>query len=234
MEIRCPHFPACSGCLLQNNLEQPKNFDEAKLFFSKYGINNLLLHAGNAEEWRSRARLAVRGSSKNPCIGLFKEGTHDVQDIPFCKIHHPLINQAVNLLRKWITEEAISLYDETSGKGLLRYLQLTVSRKTQNVQLALVLNSARAESIDSGTLERLRAAMPDLWHSLWLNLNTRRDNLIFGEEWRLVWGDAWFKETLLEKSICYHPGSFMQTNPEMFEKLLFSPYHPIFQKMAPY
>ena len=35
--------------------------------------------------WRCRAKLAVRGSSVNPLIGLYEEGTHNVVDIPQCK-----------------------------------------------------------------------------------------------------------------------------------------------------
>ena len=36
-------------------------------------------------EWRCRAKLAVRGTSEDPHIGLFEEGTHSIVDIPFCR-----------------------------------------------------------------------------------------------------------------------------------------------------
>lgn len=35
--------------------------------------------------WRCRAKLAIRGSSSKPLIGLYEEGTHNVVDIPDCK-----------------------------------------------------------------------------------------------------------------------------------------------------
>ncbi|CAL5333036.1 unnamed protein product [Camellia sinensis] len=35
--------------------------------------------------WRCRAKLAVQGSSTDPLIGLYQEGTHNVVDIPDCK-----------------------------------------------------------------------------------------------------------------------------------------------------
>ena len=80
--------------------------------------------------WRCRAKLAVRGTSTNPLIGLYEEGTHNVIDIPDCKgsnliiccnyfeigmfvfelyykfrvfccaAHHPNINAAVELLKQ--------------------------------------------------------------------------------------------------------------------------------------
>lgn len=222
MKICCPHFQYCSGCQLQNNVERSNSFEEAKLFFSNQGITVSHLHTGSPEGWRCRAKVAVRGSSKKPLIGLFKEGTHQVEDIPFCKIHHPLINRAIEVVRKWILEEDITPYDEMTGSGVVRYLQLTVSRKTQTVELVLVVNHTNVDCLDLKKFERLWEAAPELWHSLWLNFNTLRKNAIFGKEWLLVRGERWLKEVFLENSIYYHPESFMQANPEMFEKLLYS------------
>jgi tRNA/tmRNA/rRNA uracil-C5-methylase (TrmA/RlmC/RlmD family) len=51
-------------------------------------------------------------------------------------------------------------------------------------------------------------------------LNTRRDNRIFGDTWQHLFGEEWLVETVLGKQVCYHPESFMQANPAMFEKLL--------------
>lgn len=36
-------------------------------------------------EWRCRAKLAVRGTSEDPQIGIFEEGTHSIVDIPLCR-----------------------------------------------------------------------------------------------------------------------------------------------------
>nr|GEY04829.1 hypothetical protein [Tanacetum cinerariifolium] len=62
--------------------------------------------------WRCRAKLAIRGSSADPQIGLYEEGTHNVVDIPDCKAHHPNINAAVELLKKGIKILNIEPYDE--------------------------------------------------------------------------------------------------------------------------
>lgn len=41
--------------------------------------------AGLQYGWRCRAKLVVRGSSMDPLIGLYEEGTHNIVDIPECK-----------------------------------------------------------------------------------------------------------------------------------------------------
>lgn len=43
------------------------------------------MDAGLQYGWRCRAKLAVRGSSMDPLIGLYEEGTHNIVDIPECK-----------------------------------------------------------------------------------------------------------------------------------------------------
>ena len=66
----------------------------------------------------------MRGSSSDPLIGLYEEGTHNVVDIPQCKAHHPNINAAVELLRQGIAELDIEPYVEDEGTGELRYVQV--------------------------------------------------------------------------------------------------------------
>ena len=51
--------------------------------------------SGPVHYWRLRARLAVRGSSYAPVIGLFRRNTHQVVPIPDCVVHHPRINRAM-------------------------------------------------------------------------------------------------------------------------------------------
>jgi tRNA/tmRNA/rRNA uracil-C5-methylase (TrmA/RlmC/RlmD family) len=54
---------------------------------------------GEAFGYRHRARQKVRGRARSPKIGSFAAGTHDVVDIPRCRVHHPLINEVANAVR---------------------------------------------------------------------------------------------------------------------------------------
>ncbi len=160
MHINCPHFNLCSGCTRNFNIDQLKIFEEAQRFFSSFGISNLKLNAGHACGWRCRAKLAVRGLSENPKIGLFEENSHRVVAIPFCKVHHPAINRAVAVVRAWIIKDEITLYDEQTGKGFLRYLQLAVERDSGRVQLVLVVNEKDKEST---SFKEKRFVLDALW-----------------------------------------------------------------------
>lgn len=219
-DINCPHFDVCSGCSRDRQVERPAEYEKALHFFESKGIASLQLQVGNPIGWRCRAKLAIRGTSAVPLIGLFEEGSHRVINIPQCKVHHPSINKAADALRRWILEQGIVPYDENAGEGLLRYVQMAVERASGRVQVALVINQDDKDSNFRSQLVALWQMHPDLWHSLWLNCNTRRDNIIFGSVWHHLYGKLWLQESFLGQEVCFHPASFAQANLEMFERLL--------------
>ncbi|PPD73252.1 hypothetical protein GOBAR_DD29819 [Gossypium barbadense] len=195
--LQCPHFESCSGCTHEFNLHRPVIVDEASNFFKGLGVSDFTFDSCRLWGWRCRAKLAVRGSSENPLIGLYQEGTHNVVDIPQCKAHHPNINAAVELLRKGVRELNIEPYDEDQGTGDLRYVQMAVTThntalpaveryRNGRVQVALVWNSRNEKSSNS---DKLNALANFLWrnggsrsklhliHSVWANFQTSTNNV---------------------------------------------------------
>lgn len=214
MDRSCVHFTDCSGCVVHLATDPPPLYGEIQRFFGKQKIE---FFSGVATKWRYRAKLAVRGSSAQPSIGLYYERSHRVVDIPLCKAHHPKINQAVEQIRRWICDCRISPYDE-KGAGDLRYLQLSVQRTTELVQLSLVVNCAKPweEAVKS-----LWERDPKLWHSIWININSKQTNTIFGPEWRHLLGEFWFWQKIADVEIAYLPASFAQANVELFDQLIY-------------
>ncbi|KAF2316441.1 hypothetical protein GH714_041782 [Hevea brasiliensis] len=230
----------CSGCTQEFNLHRPVIVDEAAEFFKSLGISDFTFDSSRLWGWRCRAKLAVRGSSKNPLIGLYEEGTHNVVDIPHCKAHHPSINLAVQLLRQGVTELNVEPYDEDQGTGDLRYVQMAVTTyntslpaseryKNGKVQVALVWNSRNE---NSPNFDKLNALANYLWrnggrrsdvyfiHSVWANFQTSTNNIIFGNRWRHLLGDRDFWEHLGGIDISLAPSSFGQANTRAFDALL--------------
>lgn len=219
----CPHFKECAGCTEHLSLQPPAIWKEVETFFFPHQLKPAL-HQGPPVHWRHRAKVAVRGTSLNPLIGLFKRHSHDVCSIPFCLVHHPHLNEAFALIRSWMITHQLLPYDEKTGHGELRYLQGVVQRKTGKVQLAFVLN-LQADSPQAHLWEalvnRLGKDHPGLWHSLWLNYNDRKTNRILGPDWSHVWGEKELWEQFGELSVCYGPESFGQANLSLFERMLY-------------
>lgn len=194
----------------------PPIFDEATQFFKNLFDYTLPISKGNLQGWRTRAKLAVRGTWQQPKVGLFKMGTHDTVDIPYCQVHHPAINKVADLVREWIVEERIEPYQENGWSGELRYLQLSVERSTNTVQLVLIVNMA----IRKASIEKLVKKTDGLLNSLWINYNSARSNLIWGDKWEQVSGQEWLVENFIDQKYFFHPGAFLQANSSEYEELL--------------
>lgn len=214
-QLECTHYGPCAGCVFDSHLDRFPLVLEAQSFFRDHGIVNPPVHFFGAHSWRTRAKLAVRGNSENPEIGLFQKKSHNVLSIPHCRVHHPSINQAVEIIRKWIIENEISPYNEHTNNGLLRYIQCTVERSTGKIQLVLVCN----QPIPPQLVDKLYNDH-SIWHSIWCNVNTRSDNVIFGDDWSLIRGDKWLWERLANVDCCFHPAGFAQANLTAYEALL--------------
>ncbi|PSR87487.1 RNA methyltransferase, RsmD protein [Actinidia chinensis var. chinensis] len=238
--LQCPHFQSCSGCTQEYNLHRPIILDEATDFFKKHGVSDFTFDSCKLWGWRCRAKLAVRGTSTNPLIGLYKEGTHNAIDIPDCKAHHPNINAAVELLKQGITKLNIVPYDEDQGTGELCYVQMAVTThntslpsaeryKNGKVQVSLVWNSRNENSPSS---EKLNDLADFLWrhggpnrkvhliHSVWANFQTSTKNIIFGNRWRHLLGERDFWEHVGGVDVSLAPSSFGQANTRAFDSLL--------------
>ena len=212
----CPHAPVCSDCLLTTQISV---VDRAALFFE--GVEGYRLVCGRGSGWRTRAKLAVRRQRGEVHCGLFRRGSHEVVSIPRCVAHHPKINEALQVLSSLAPSQA---YDERSGEGELRYVQLIVERSSGRVQLSFVLNLQNFESSQVCEWERwaqdLFSREPGRWHSFWLNLQPKPTNTIFGPQWKRICGELFVREQICGRTIPLLPSHFSQANPEMFELLL--------------
>ncbi|XP_060187098.1 uncharacterized protein LOC132616593 [Lycium barbarum] len=238
--LNCTHFQSCSGCTQEYDLHRPVVIDEAIGFFNKLGVKDFSFDSCRLWGWRCRAKLAVRGSSSEPLIGLYEEGTHNIVDIPDCKAHHPNINAAVELLKQGIIELNVQPYDEDQGTGDLRYVQMAVTThdtslpiperyKNGKVQVSLVWNSRSENSANTGKLNALANFIwanggsrrkVHLVHSVWANFQTSSNNIIFGNRWRHLLGERDFWEHVGGIDVSLAPSSFGQANTRAFDSLL--------------
>lgn len=219
-KIDCEHFGSCSGCIYSSCEHSPELFLQAQEFFQQLGIR-LHLVQGNPIRWRMRAKLAVRKRQ----IGLFQKNSHEILAIPHCQVHSSRINEAVARLKKALIESSLSSYDEVSGKGDLRYIQCVVERRSQKVQMSLVLNCKSQNSDTIAIWQDFLAKLyeedkEEFWHSLWLNFQPLKTNAIFGPDWLHLFGQACIWEEIGGNEIAFGPAHFGQANLDVFDLLL--------------
>eukprot|EP01041_Mallomonas_annulata_P007345 gene7345-14993_t len=219
-ELQCRHFGTCGGCTQKGEFQNTPVVLKAKAFFTTQGIKfNTYLEKTNG--WRTHAKLAVQPLSRwgGIKIGLYKTGSHEVESIPDCKVHHPRINEAVEELRRTATDAGVKAYQPSSNglpaQGELRYLQMSVERETGKIQLVLVWNADSYKEADQSLprlVKRLKSR-PDLWHSISANFQTASSNVIFNyapKAWKLLWGPPTTKEKIGRADFFFQPQVFRQ------------------------
>ncbi|MBJ7449827.1 MAG: class I SAM-dependent RNA methyltransferase [Parachlamydiales bacterium] len=217
----CPHFNQCSGCTLPLSLDyKPKIYEKALDFFKNREIDAQFVF-GELTQWRYRAKLAVRNNGKEIVVGLFKSHSHEVEPIPHCLVHHPHVNWIIHVLKEQFEKFGIKAYVENTNTGLVRYIQCVVNKDSEKVQVSFVLNQEKncPEVIQNIAFD-LQQKYPERIHSFWVNFQPSVTNVIFGNDWLYIAGEELFTETYLHQQVAFHPGSFGQANPKLFEKIL--------------
>ncbi|KAD7479598.1 hypothetical protein E3N88_02734 [Mikania micrantha] len=192
--LNCPHFDSCSGCTHEDNLHRPVILHEATMFFKKHGVSDFTFDTCRLWGWRCRAKLAIRGSSTDPLIGLYEEGTHNVVNIPDCKAHHPSINAAVELLRKGVFENSELIFTE-------------MHKVLMMMQVLSLFSGIKILHIDPYDEDERTGYL-------------RYVQVIFGNRWRHILGERDFWEHVGGIDVYLPPSSFGQANTRAFDSLL--------------
>jgi tRNA/tmRNA/rRNA uracil-C5-methylase (TrmA/RlmC/RlmD family) len=174
-------------------------------------LEGVAVVTGDVAGFRHRARLAIRGRSGSPKVGLFELGTHRVVHIPNCSVHHPLINHVANVVRRALVDARVSCYSDAAHLGLARYLQVVVERSSQAAQVVVVANAGTPEPL-AACLDLIRERLGKDLHSLWFNANLGRSNTILGAEFQNWCGPASVVERFGGAAVHYPPGAFGQSN----------------------
>ncbi len=212
----CRFLGKCSGCAILENLFRPDSWKEILLFFKKIDLNlKPSLYSNGFDGTRNKARLAIR-EEKGLKIGLFQKNSHDVFEILDCPLHDPLINDAIKELKKLFEEFKIRPYCEKSHSGSLRYLQIITAK--DNISIVFVLN--QKDESETQKIKKLISCFKINVSSFWINFQTNKTNVIFGDEWLHVWGEKFLWQKLGSVNMAFHPACFSQANLDLFQKLI--------------
>ena len=169
--------------------------------------------------FRHRARLMVRGRASSPKVGIFREASHEVVDIPRCRVHHPLVNEVAAALRDAIRTTGVRPYVERAHAGTLRAVQIVVERASRSAQVVLVANATAFDGLDP-LAERLAERLGASLGSLWWNGQPARTNTILGPHWRRWSGPEAVRESIGGVDVFFPPDAFGQSHLDLADALV--------------
>ena len=109
------------------------------------------------------------------------------------------------------------LYDEKTGKGLVRHIVTKVGIKTGEIMCVIVINGHKIPN-ENELVENLKTRYPEI-KAIVKNINMKNTNVILGQENINLYGNGYIEDILGEYKFKISPLSFYQVNPVQAEKL---------------
>jgi 23S rRNA (uracil1939-C5)-methyltransferase len=227
VEAPCPYFGRCGGCRLQH-MAYP-----AQLAYKAKQVADALQRLGGltgievrpiigAEEtfgYRNKMEFTVARSPKAPLVvGLHEADRYDaVLDIERCLLQSDRMNALLAEARGFFAERGLTVYEQDTGEGLLRFLMLREGRHTGEL-MTNVVTSAPAVSELAPLAQRLQARDAGTT-SVVMNVNPKKASVAVGVEEHLLGGRDHIRERVGGLTFQVSASSFFQTNTRQAERL---------------
>ena len=230
VEPVCPQARPCGGCQLQALSY------EKQLEYKQNRVRNHLERIGGFHQipmepvigmeepyhYRNKAQFPVGRNKEGRIVAGFYAGrTHSIVENRHCYLGAPGNEQILDSVLSWMESCHVEPYDERTGSGLVRHILTRFGFATGQWMVCLVINGRALPSQDR--LIKTLTKIPGMT-SITANVNTRRDNVILGQEILPVWGQDYITDQIGEVSYQISPLSFYQVNPvqtrKMYEKAM--------------
>lgn len=225
IENDCASFPRCGGCAFRNisyqsecEIKQKRVLDCIKRIAKNNTIPNDIVGCENIASYRNKAQYKFAlDRDGNIQIGFFARHSHRVIDCENCLLQPKEFEKIVKIVRNYAENNTVSVYDEATGKGLLRQLYIRKGFATNEIMVCLVINGNRLYNGED-LVSELTQNIPEI-ASIVVNINRDKTNVILGDECQTLYGKDTITDILCGVKFSLSPHSFYQVNPIQAEKL---------------
>ncbi len=221
VEPICKIADKCGGCSLQHlDYEKQLDYKQNKVIsclerIGKFDTSRIELEPiiGMEEPYyyRNKVQLPIGLDKEGHVVmGFYARRTHSIIDMDECYIQSEINNDIFDLVRTFIKDNNISIYDEKDHEGLVRHIVTRVGFTTGEIMVCLVINGKKLPHSEKLVKELIK--VPGMT-SIALNFNLDNTNVIMGEEGQTIWGQDYIIDYIGNVKYQISPTSFYQVNP---------------------
>ena len=220
----CPVFPRCGGCVFRHvsyeaelRLKQQRVEDAFRRIGHIETPVSPIRGAASPDRYRNKAQYPVAMCNGRLQTGFYAPFSHRVIDCKNCLLQPEAFARLLRAAAKWAEKYKIPVYDEQTGKGLLRHVYLRRGFATGETMVCLVINGEKIyqpEALLAGLLKADRSIQTVL-----LNHNTEKTNVILGRRCTVLYGEGYIEDVLCGRRFRISPLSFYQINHDQAQRL---------------
>lgn len=218
---RCPYSGKCGGCTwidapMEDQLRDKQSYVEECI--GDYGPVHPIIRMKNPGRYRNKV-TSVFGidSHKKPVCGVYRERSHDIVPVKDCLIEDRTADQIIQTIFRLLPSFQLKVYDEKTGFGLIRAVQVRKAHATHEYMVTIVTNGPVFPSRNNFAKELVRLH-PEIT-TIVQNINDRDTTMILGRRENVLYGKGYVEDELCGKRFRISSSSFYQVNSLQTEKL---------------
>ena len=225
IQPRCKICTSCGGCQYQQLSYQAqlkyktKRVKESLTRIAK--VNTKVLPCiGMDDPYNYRNKIQVpyvKDKNGKVKFGFYKENSHIIMPIKECAIEDKKAAPILWDIKLLLEEMNIPVYNEDSGKGILRYVLIRTSHHYEELMVVLVTTQMNFPG-QRNFINELVNRHPEIT-TIVENVNSRHTNVILGNQEKVLYGPGHIKDDILGLTFEISASSFFQVNPIQVEKL---------------
>ena len=225
IQPRCKICTSCGGCQYQQlsydtQLKyKTKRVKEALTRISKVDTKVLpCLGMDNPYNYRNKIQVPFNKDRNGKVkFGFYKENSHIIMPIKECAIEDRRAAPILWDIKLLLEEMNIPVYNEDSGKGILRYVLIRTSHHYEELMVVLITTQMNFPG-QRNFINELVNRHPEIT-TIVENVNSRHTNVILGNQEKVLYGPGHIKDDILGLTFEISAASFFQVNPIQVEKL---------------
>ncbi len=219
----CAFSRQCGGCQLQAlSYEKQLEFKQRVVESDLRRIGGFydipmepIIGMEEPYHYRNKAQFPI-GTDRDGHIitGFYAGRSHRIVPNRDCVLGVPVNRRILDIVIGYLERLDVPAYDETTGNGLIRHVLIRYGFSTGEILVCLIINGDELPNADE--LIRELSALPGMT-GICVNINTTRNNVILGDETRVLWGQGFITDHIGDIRFRISPASFYQVNPVQTE-----------------